>query len=109
MTQTPTYPPGTALRLAAALLAAVLVAACGGTATKPEPEPVEPPVVVEPEPDAVDLQLPSSNHDAAFREVERALDMAPSDVFAHRIDPLSVTEVTRTADGWSIGAINHRP
>lgn len=42
-------------------------------------------------------------------QIERALGITAYQAFAHRIDPLSVTEVTVTRDIWRIGAINHRP
>lgn len=42
-------------------------------------------------------------------QVQRALDVTPSEAFAHRIDNLSVTEVSRHGDRWSVGRINHCP
>ena len=42
-------------------------------------------------------------------QVQRALRISAEDVLAHRIDNLSVTGLTRSATGWEVGAINHRP
>ncbi len=42
-------------------------------------------------------------------QVQRALDVDAADVLAHRIDNLSVTSITRHADGWEVGQINHLP
>jgi len=42
-------------------------------------------------------------------QVQRALELAASQAFAHRIDNLSVTELTRHPDRWSAGRINHLP
>jgi alpha-ribazole phosphatase len=41
-------------------------------------------------------------------QVQRALGCAAVDVFAHRIDNLSVTRIDRGPQGWRLGAINHR-
>lgn len=46
---------------------------------------------------------------AILTQVQRAMGCAPVDVFAHRIDNLSVTRLDRHATGWDIVAINHRP
>ncbi|MEZ5756104.1 MAG: histidine phosphatase family protein [Paracoccaceae bacterium] len=46
---------------------------------------------------------------AILTQVQRAMGCAPVDVFAHRIDNLSVTRIDRRAGGWDIIAINHRP
>jgi alpha-ribazole phosphatase len=43
------------------------------------------------------------------RQLQRALRLTPTEAFGHSIDPLSVTELTRTATGWQVGRINHRP
>lgn len=42
-------------------------------------------------------------------QVQRALDLAPEQAFARRIDNLSVTALTRLPGGWDTGEINHRP
>ncbi|WP_170414892.1 histidine phosphatase family protein [Ruegeria atlantica] len=42
-------------------------------------------------------------------QVQRALDVDAQEAFSHRIDNLSVTEVTRHQDRWSVGRINHLP
>ena len=42
-------------------------------------------------------------------QVQRALDVDAQHAFGHRIDNLSVTEITRHNDGWTVGRINHRP
>ncbi|MEX0277655.1 MAG: histidine phosphatase family protein [Ruegeria sp.] len=42
-------------------------------------------------------------------QVQRALGVDAQQAFSHRIDNLSVTEITRHSDGWSVGRINHRP
>lgn len=42
-------------------------------------------------------------------QLQRALGGAASEVLAHRIDTLSVTEVEIGADGWRSAAINHLP
>ena len=45
---------------------------------------------------------------AILTQVQRALDIPAYDAFAHRIDNLSVTEISH--DGhWQIGTINHIP
>lgn len=40
-------------------------------------------------------------------QVQRALALDAEQAFGHRIDNLSVTEITRTAEGWQVGRINH--
>ncbi len=40
-------------------------------------------------------------------QVQRALALNAEQAFGHRIDNLSVTEITRTAEGWQVGRINH--
>ncbi|MGL6211306.1 MAG: histidine phosphatase family protein, partial [Paracoccaceae bacterium] len=45
---------------------------------------------------------------AILAALQRALDTSPEEVFAHRIDNLSLTELTHSPDGWQIGRINHR-
>ncbi len=42
-------------------------------------------------------------------QVQRALDVDAQHAFGHRIDNLSVTEITRHNYGWTVGRINHRP
>ena len=42
-------------------------------------------------------------------QIQRAEQLSASDVFAHRIDNLSVTSITIRPDGWSLGHINHIP
>ncbi len=42
-------------------------------------------------------------------QIQRALQLDPDAAFGHRIDNLSVTELTRQADGWQVGRINHNP
>lgn len=42
-------------------------------------------------------------------QLRRAQGIGAAAVLAQRIDPLSVTCLTVAADGWSVGAINHRP
>jgi len=46
---------------------------------------------------------------AILAALQRALNLTPSDAFAHKIDNLSLTELTLTAAGWQVGRINHRP
>jgi len=46
---------------------------------------------------------------AILAALQRALDLTAPQVFAHRIDNLSVTELTLTPDGWQVGRINHCP
>jgi broad specificity phosphatase PhoE len=42
-------------------------------------------------------------------QVQRALQLASYDAFGHRIDNLSVTQITRLDTGWKVGPINHLP
>ena len=42
-------------------------------------------------------------------QVQRALQMDAEQAFGHKIDNLSVTEITRDATGWSVTRINHIP
>lgn len=46
---------------------------------------------------------------AILAALQRALDITAVGAFAHKIDNLSVTELTLTPQGWSVGRINHRP
>lgn len=40
--------------------------------------------------------------------LQAGLRVAPAEVFAHRIDNLSVTELSFGPTGWQVGRINHR-
>ncbi|EEE38059.1 phosphoglycerate mutase family protein [Rhodobacteraceae bacterium KLH11] len=42
-------------------------------------------------------------------QLQRALRVDAQQAFSHRIDNLSVTEITRHSDHWSVGRINHLP
>lgn len=42
-------------------------------------------------------------------QVQRAEDLSATQAFSHRIDNLSVTDITRLPTGWQLGAINHCP
>ncbi|MCA0871052.1 histidine phosphatase family protein [Seohaeicola saemankumensis] len=42
-------------------------------------------------------------------QVQRALRMDADQAFGHKIDNLSVTELTRGSNGWQVGRINHNP
>nr|WP_174826128.1 histidine phosphatase family protein [Ruegeria arenilitoris] len=42
-------------------------------------------------------------------QVQRALDISAYEAFSHRIDNLSVTDITHHGDRWSVGRINHLP
>lgn len=42
-------------------------------------------------------------------QVQRALRLDAEEAFGHRIDNLSVTELTHSASGWTVGRINHLP
>ena len=42
-------------------------------------------------------------------QVQRADKLTADQAFAHRIDNLSVSEIRKGPDGWSIGKINHCP
>lgn len=46
---------------------------------------------------------------AILAALQRALALTPTEVFAHRIDNLSLTELSLTPTGWQVGRINHRP
>ncbi len=46
---------------------------------------------------------------AILTQVQRAEDLSGYETFSHRIDNLSVTEVTKTETGWETGRINHCP
>lgn len=40
-------------------------------------------------------------------QVQRALQIGAYEAFSHKIDNLSVTELTHHPDGWHVGRINH--
>jgi len=42
-------------------------------------------------------------------QLQRALNVGAQQAFSHRIDNLSVTEISYHGDGWSVGRINHCP
>ena len=42
-------------------------------------------------------------------QLQRAECLTAEEAFSHRIDNLSVTEITRTQSGWETGRINHLP
>ncbi len=42
-------------------------------------------------------------------QVQRALGIGAYEAFSHRIDNLSVTQLTYANDGWLAGPINHNP
>jgi len=42
-------------------------------------------------------------------QIQRAENLSADAVFGHKIDNLSVTELTRLANGWQTGRINHQP
>lgn len=44
---------------------------------------------------------------AILSALQRAANSTPEQVFSHRIDNFSVTELAHDADGWHIGRINH--
>ena len=46
---------------------------------------------------------------AILAALQRALNIPAVQAFAHKIDNLSVTELTLAAEGWQVGRINHRP
>ncbi|PLL14029.1 histidine phosphatase family protein [Tabrizicola sp. TH137] len=46
---------------------------------------------------------------AILTQVQRAMGCVPVDVFAHRIDNLSVTRIDHGPGGWQLGPINHCP
>ena len=39
--------------------------------------------------------------------LQRAANLTPEQVFSHRLDNLSVTELVHTPDAWQVGRINH--
>lgn len=41
--------------------------------------------------------------------LQRAASLSPINAFAHRIEPLSVTETILGPKGWRMGRINHQP
>ena len=42
-------------------------------------------------------------------QIQRALDLEAQEALSHRIDNLSVTQITRLETSWDVGRINHRP
>jgi broad specificity phosphatase PhoE len=46
---------------------------------------------------------------AILTQLQRALQIGPDQAFAHRLNPLSVTEITISQDGWNAKRINHHP
>ena len=42
-------------------------------------------------------------------QIQRALGLDGASAFGHRIDNLSVTEITHRTGGWQVGQINHLP
>ncbi len=42
-------------------------------------------------------------------QLRRARAMAPSEVLAQPVEPLSLTQLTILPTGWQVGAVNHRP
>ena len=46
---------------------------------------------------------------AILAALQRALNIPTIEVFAHKIDNLSVTELRLTGQAWHAGLINHRP
>lgn len=46
---------------------------------------------------------------AILTQLQRALQVGPEEAFAHRLNPLSVTEITISRGGWQAGRINHHP
>jgi alpha-ribazole phosphatase len=44
---------------------------------------------------------------AILSALQRANNLTSEQAFSHRIDPLSITEMTHGADGWQLGRINH--
>ncbi len=44
---------------------------------------------------------------AILSALQRADNLTPEQAFSHRIDPLSITEMMHSADGWRLGRINH--
>ena len=58
--------------------------------------------------DVADDLIIVAHFGAILTQVQRALDIPAYDAFAHRIDNLSVTQITQDGD-WRIGPINHIP
>ena len=46
---------------------------------------------------------------AILAALQRALGISAAEVFGHKIDNLSVTELTHGSAGWTVGRINHIP
>ena len=46
---------------------------------------------------------------AILAALQQATGITAVEAFGHRIDPLSVTELTHDEGRWSVGRINHRP
>lgn len=46
---------------------------------------------------------------AILTQVQRALQVGPEEAFAHRLNPLSVTEITISDMRWQAARINHHP
>ncbi|WGV14538.1 histidine phosphatase family protein [Fuscovulum ytuae] len=46
---------------------------------------------------------------AILTQVQRALGSTAAEVFAHRIDNLSITRIDHGPQGWQLGLINHLP
>ena len=46
---------------------------------------------------------------AILAALQRALGVSAAEVFSHKIDNLSVTELTLDSTGWTVGRINHSP
>ncbi|MDZ4134048.1 MAG: histidine phosphatase family protein, partial [Paracoccaceae bacterium] len=46
---------------------------------------------------------------AILAALQRAGGLTPTQVFAHKIDNLSVTEITLSGADWHVGRINHLP
>lgn len=44
---------------------------------------------------------------AILAALQRALGVSAADIFSHKIDNLSVTELTHDRTGWAVGRINH--
>lgn len=44
-----------------------------------------------------------------LRQVQRALGVSTTEAFGHKIDNLSVSQISLGSDGWSVAAINHLP
>ena len=42
-------------------------------------------------------------------QLQRARGVSAAEILAQKIDPLSVTCLTRTGDGWEVGPVNHIP